>query len=382
MYENLRWVDLEEVDRFRRWAGMDGVSDPVHQVAFNRRLDWAHLADEVGNVQLRVFVDPSVKEYLQDGLAAVLQVLGGFEAVSPLSFEIVTSTEKAEVTITSGESPIANGYGVARYGVEEGGNFYDGVLTHVDIEIFENNMISQEQFLGTLAHEIGHAVGLDHPYYRAGLTDAQWEESSLMSWAGPDGTRTPQPKAADVVALELIYGEPATRDTIYEFSSIDGRRVYSYDPFHGLAVEGSFSESVDLEDAVVVREEGNIALAEAVDEVPDCDTIILDFTAGTVARLWDTTTGGHAYLPVGTDGTVVGLQEGQKIEGFFSYTDLEQGVVNLLVLEGIGGTDLLVAGTEEAEYLLADQPIEGVEVRPLVENSPFLSSSDLDHLVA
>ncbi|HYC03176.1 MAG TPA: M10 family metallopeptidase C-terminal domain-containing protein, partial [Azospirillaceae bacterium] len=104
--------------------------------------------------------------------------------------------------------------------------------------------------LATLLHEIGHALGLDHPgTYNAGdgreityAADALYQQDSqqytLMSYFSAEETGADHrvsyasaPLLHDIAAVQRIYGaNTATRtgDTVYGFNATAGRAVYDF----------------------------------------------------------------------------------------------------------------------------------------------------------
>ena len=134
--------------------------------------------------------------------------------------------------------------------------------------MFSNPLSGSNGFM-TILHEIGHALGLEHPgEYNGGSpnynTDAAYAEDSrqytLMSYfsaantgASHGGAYAHTPLLHDIAAIQLMYGANyATRadDTVYGFNSTAGRAAYALEDATSIAVfavwDGGGTDTLDF----------------------------------------------------------------------------------------------------------------------------------------
>ena len=93
------------------------------------------------------------------------------------------------------------------------------------VEIYPGVRTNNDVF-GTLLHEIGHAMGLKHPFSEGGGgfpgdPKTRFADFTLMSYAHRD---IPILKETDIAALQFLYGSPDT-----DFSGLESHITVTYD---------------------------------------------------------------------------------------------------------------------------------------------------------
>ncbi|GGK47241.1 DUF4214 domain-containing protein [Salinarimonas ramus] len=156
--------------------------------------------------------------------AMVRDALAQWEAAAGLTF---IETSKHEGDILFGIYTLSSGAGGdASY--PQHGSFVDpaGVLrVFSGLEAASGNVRfsssvgawSAETFLDIALHEIGHAIGLKHPFENTPRLDATFDNKSqtVMSYTGPKATAL---GPLDVAAARALYGAPLTPETTRPWS--------------------------------------------------------------------------------------------------------------------------------------------------------------------
>jgi len=192
----------------------------------------------------------------------------------------------------------------------------------------------------TFIHEIGHALGLDHPghynggsptYARNALFRQDSQQYTVMSyfgadktgadWVASDGIRyhAQTPMLYDIYALQMMYGADATTRT--------GNTIYGYNSNTGLAVY-DFSQ--------------NLHPILCIYDAAGTDT--LDLSGSSYACVIDLTPGSFSNSDMMTSN--ISIAFGAWIENAVgtAQNDILKGNAIDNTLSGLGGNDTLIGG--------------------------------------
>ena len=166
-----------------------------------------------------------------EGQALACDALEAWSVVSGIHFEIVESAEADILFSHTHDNGSIPNTAVARLDAR-------GLTIYSAQVIVPGSLMSSNGLLHTFIHEIGHALGLNHPAPYSKLYGLVFEDEALfandswhttvMSYFGQDDnpnivqtvtTASPEtPQIADIIAIQMLYGKPESAnpgDTIY-----------------------------------------------------------------------------------------------------------------------------------------------------------------------
>lgn len=197
-----------------RWLTIDGAAvrwHPGRSSAMTLRYAFARSTSETpGAVNCSPLTEPAriaaTERIGREGLRrAAAQAFARWEAVTPIRFVAVENDAAADIVI--GEQVVPKGYAFTNLTLA--GERGDKVRAIARATIclnptrswkigFDGNLASYD-LVHTLTHEIGHAIGLDHPGPRGHLMSFRYDEKR-------DGL-----SPGDVLGANVIYGSPAAQ---------------------------------------------------------------------------------------------------------------------------------------------------------------------------
>jgi len=163
-------------------------------------------------------------------MAATREILSGLEAVLDVSFEEVEDPNAINVIAVARSDQVASS-GLSYFP----DNFYE-----LGMDVFISKSFSTPYFVGSfttnydyevLLHEIGHALGLKHPFEADGLNSARLPTiedqsvSTAMSYNDSPLANSGTFRPLDWMTLTKYYGVNPNHnagDSVYEFSSLGG----------------------------------------------------------------------------------------------------------------------------------------------------------------
>jgi serralysin len=303
--------------------------------------------------------------------AAARAALGSWAAVANLAFiEVPDAGQGGDIRIGSQEMGYG-GYSYYPYFVggqpaELGGDVYLGRYP-------ENAQVAPGQYgLATLTHELGHALGLKHPFEGSlTLPGAEQDLShSIMNYAAPGnasvvsvtGTaedytwvRMPLypsgPMLEDIAAVQALYGANMTQAA--------GDDSYSWAPnarFFQTIWDAGGTDTLDTSnqvlDSVIDLREGHFSSIAMRDTVTEKRLEIPAFATEAPTPTYD----GHGNLAIAFGAVIENATGGagnDAITGNASANCLIGGD-GADTLDGGGGGDVLFGGTGADSFLLAD----------------------------
>lgn len=296
-------------------------------------------------------------------IAATELALQSWSDVANVTFQRVNPTGYAKNATILFANYASGASGFAGFATYPGGTGPDQAAGDIWLNSSSANNVSPQlgrKGLNTLTHEIGHAIGLDHPSNYNGsdptyAADALYFEDSLqytvMSYFGAYETGSATYRAGsstyyypsapmmdDIAAAQLLYGANMTTragDTVYGFNST-ADRVY---------FEATSRTTV---------------LVAAVWDAGGTDTF--DFSGYSLAQTIDLRAG--SFSSVGGLTGNVAIAQGAAIEnavgGVYSDTIYGNDIANVLAgnggadsLFGNGGDDVITAGAGSARPIIA-----------------------------
>jgi hypothetical protein len=203
-YLGFRLLDFDGI--YVRWGGSSSA-DPV-TVTYAFVEDDVHFAD-ARNCSGMVPVDQLLAASRISKEAFVKEVEAAFEmweGVANIHFVRADKGSKPGILIGAQSDPIGHAYADVAYAKDKG----DGQVRHIERSLvclnpakrwkigFDGNLAVYD-IRYTIAHEIGHAIGLDHPEPHGQLMSMRYQESFRTLQAG------------DVSGAVRIYGARATQ---------------------------------------------------------------------------------------------------------------------------------------------------------------------------
>ncbi|MGQ0672190.1 MAG: hypothetical protein ACT4N2_04830 [Hyphomicrobium sp.] len=311
------------------------------------------------------------------------QALRTWMAVANVEFRIATSANGAEFierkefasTWDDPVTPDNEGLGVNGDHFGPTAGMRTGSLTgryNVNIDWLDNlNSLNQGgKKFGTFVHELGHALGLEHPHTTeggtgvfpappAGVTSLDQRIYSIMSYNGRAATvdfgQAATPMAFDIAAIQEMYGAANFNDgdsTYFLPSSNSGGNFYHclWDTSGNdtIRYDGNGNCTIDLRPATLQNEIGGGGFLSRVDGIEGGITIAADFTdhivdvSGVTGVIIENASGGS-----GRD-TIEGNDAGNSLKGNGG-EDSIYGNGGIDVLEGGDQNDTLYGGAQDDE---------------------------------
>lgn len=298
------------------------------------------------------------------------QAFTAWGKVVPITFNHTNTVGDAEIgifhatVVDVGEQTLE---GVAELDPESTGDITAGAI-----------YIEGTQPLALYLHEIGHALGLDHPGHTPFGDDDDYNQSmTVMSYIGaPGGRAAVTPMSLDIAAIQSTYGKSTYNSgsgTIYSTSSL-GTFGYQFDSskteVQTIWDGGGINDIIDLSDS---NSAVKIDLREAVDEEGDFHDYktVVGYNINGNGTQW-------TYLARGSDienakggagnDTIYGNDARDSVESgeatyaaFDGENSLEGGAGNDIIY-GLSGSDTLNGGIGNDTLDGGEDSVGGIDV--------------------
>ncbi|MFZ3184692.1 MAG: M10 family metallopeptidase, partial [Pseudomonas sp.] len=253
---------------------------------------------------------------------AISQALGAWSAVANLSFAPTSDSYTNAGDLRFG------GYtnmdpGVAAHAYVPGGAPASGDVW-IGLATSATNPAPGTYDYSTFLHEIGHALGLKHPFENPNVLPAEYDDVryTVMSYTDPYSYEPTTPMLLDIAAIQHLYGANMQWHT--------GNDTYQW------AADKAIFETIWDASGVDTLSASNQTHA-----------VILNLNSGTFSNIGASFWDGSAYINNGL-AIAYGAQIENAIGSVYADTLIGNGVAN--VLNGAAGADRLIGGDGSDVY--------------------------------
>lgn len=298
-----------------------------------------------------------VSDFTLERQQSAIQALEAWAAVSNITFTQVSGD--ADITFGTGDLEADMGPDVAGVAYQ---SFLGNVLSHVDIVIDDDVQGDYSPGLTPfqyLLHEIGHALGLKHPFEGSPQLSSSLDNSDNTVMSYTEGTVSMRlnlsPMIGDITAIQYLYGIRAhnTGDTVYHYTSATSGSLTLWDTGGTDMIDSSgngWGSTIDLRDGLGHHSNillNNIWIASGVQIENAMGDIYTDIIDGN-------STGNRLFGNLGND-TIDGHEGNDTICGGASFADPYDGNDTAIggagddIIYGNAGDDKIIGGAQEVD---------------------------------